>query len=238
MGVVMIFVYGKRFRYAPSFNKLKFQVDPRVVSTRNPSLIWSAGLQSLNGNTLKNHATISVEEDIITWESSQDKCTFTRGNSPDGNGNNKITETSETSPPCTRCWMQSAASSPAVAVSSASVTTKIDIISASSESYNSINAEGLYSQSLHSLNGTPYIIKRRPLIITKPHLQNQIEAANTQTSNCHQLITSSRQTVSSDLQRPSRKATVLQRTTSTPNLSKLTKAKVLRSTSKVDIKGM
>ena len=219
-------------------NKLKLQVDPRVVSTRNPSLIWSAGLQSLNGNTLKNHATISVEEDIITWESYQDKCTFTRGNSPDGNGNNKITETSETSPPCTRCWMQSAASSPAVAVSAASVTTKIDIISASSESYNSINAEGLYSQSLHSLNGTPYIIKRRPLIITKPHLQNQIEAANTQTSNCHQLITSSRQTVSSDLQRPSRKATVLQRTTSTPNLSKLTKAKVLRSTSKVDIKGM
>ena len=206
-----------------------------MVSTRNPSLIWSAGLQSLNGNTLKNHATISVEEDIITWESSQDKCTFTRGNSPDGNGNNRITETSETSPPCTRC---SAASSPAVAVSEASVTTKIDIISASSESYNSVNAEGLYSQSLHSLNGTPYIIKRRPLIITKPHLQNQIEASNTQTSNCHQLITSSRQTVSSDLQRPARKATGLQRTTSTPNLSKLTKAKVHRSTSKVDIKGM
>ena len=124
----------------------------------------------------------------------------------------------------------------------------IDIIAASSEDeHNSDEATqkgGLYSQiaysqSLHSLNGTPYIIKRRPLIITKPHLQNQIEAANTQTSNCHQLITSSRQTVSSDLQRPSRKqATVLQRTTSTPNLSKLTKAKVLRSTSKVDIKGM
>ena len=211
-----------------------------MVSTRNPSLIWSAGLQSLNGNTLKNHATISVEEDIITWESYQDKCTFTRGHSPDGNGNNKITETSQTSPPCTRCLTQPpAASSPAaVAVSEASVTTKIDIISASSESYKGINAEDLYSQSLHSLNGTPYIIKRRPLIITKPHLQNQIEASNTQTSNCHQLITSSRQTISSDLQRPSRKATGLQRTTSTPNLSKLTKAKVHRSTSKVDIKGM
>ena len=116
----MIFKYGNDSAslHRLIINGRKFQVDPRVVSTRNPSLIWSAGLQSLNGNTLKNHATISVEEDIITWESSQDKCTFTRSsNNPDGNGNNNSIETSKPSPPCTRCWIQSAASSPAAAQS-------------------------------------------------------------------------------------------------------------------------
>ena len=88
-----------------------------MVSTRNPSLIWSAGIQSLNGNILKNHATISVEEDIITWESSHDKCVFST-QTPTG-------IQAPASPPCTRCLMQSAPSSSALPHTNLTKTTDI-----------------------------------------------------------------------------------------------------------------
>ena len=174
---------------------------------------------------MKNHATISVDEDIITWESSHDKCTFTRSLT-------SLESTSPSSPPCSRCLTTTSSPSVAATTKITKVATLSDQGDTCSDSGSKITKVGTTSGTgglcSQSLSGTPYIIKRRPLIITKPHLSPE---ANTQTSTCHQLITSSRQSFSD---RPSK---TLQRTTSTPNLNKLTKAKVIRSTSKVDIKG-
>ena len=66
-------------------------MDPRVALTGDKKLIESSGIQNLGGKTLKNHATIVVQEDLVTWESSHDKCTFFR------------TKSNHTNIPCTKC---------------------------------------------------------------------------------------------------------------------------------------
>lgn len=156
-----------------------------MASTRNPNLIWSAGIQSLGGTKLKNRATIQVEDNLITWESSYDKCTFTR-------------VPNSSTPECKKC-------------------------SKTSEDDNSDNSSTTSGLCLQSLSGTPYLLKKRPLIITK---------ANTQTSNCHQLITTSRHIPAPQAKRP---LNGLYRAASTPNLNNKLPKKIVRSSSKIDI---
>ena len=187
----------------------QFQVDPRVASTGNSSLIQSSGIQNLNGKSLKNHATIRVDEDIITWETSFDKCTFFR----------TLVSTDSTSPPCSKCanpWKgnNKITTTPKEIVKDTTTETKTSTGTKSSISTSTISSSS--SLCTQSLNGTPYLVKKRPLIITKPS-SRQV----TQTSTCHQLITTARPVATTVTEKTSRRVNGLVRASSTPNLKKV-----------------
>ena len=199
---------------------IQFQVDPRVASTGNSSLIQSSGIQNLNGKRLKNHATIRVDENIITWETSFDKCTFFRtlvGTTLPADA---------TSPPCSKCanpWkghnkISTITSNTTTKLSS---TTPKEIVKDTTETTTESTTgtkSSISSLCTQSLNGTPYLVKKRPLIITKPS-SRQV----TQTSTCHQLITTARPVATSVTitEKTSRRVNGLVRASSTPNLKKV-----------------
>ena len=196
---------------------------------------------------MKNHATIRVDEDIITWETSFDKCTFFRtlvGPLP----------ADATSPPCSKCannpWNKSTSrnANNATQISTtstqqeqpeiikettvtSSVSTAADRIktksttTTSSTTVSSSSSIDTKTSTLctQSLNGTPYLVKKRPLIITKPS-SKQV----TQTSSCHQLITTARPVATSTtgvVEKASKRISdhggSLYRASSTPNLKKV-----------------
>ena len=204
-----------------SLDELEFQVDPRVASTGNSSLIQSSGIQNLNGKRLKNHATIRVDENIITWETSFDKCTFFRtlvGTTLPADA---------TSPPCSKCANPWKGHNKISTITSNTTTPKEIVKVDTTETTTTEEAttdtgtkSSISSLCTQSLNGTPYLVKKRPLIITKPS-SRQV----TQTSTCHQLITTARpvatNTVTITEQKTSRRVNGLVRASSTPNLKKV-----------------
>ena len=160
---------------------------------------------------MKNHATIRVDEDIITWETSFDKCTFFR----------TLVSTDSTSPPCSKCanpWKgnNKITTTPKEIVKDTTTETKTSTGTKSSISTSTISSSS--SLCTQSLNGTPYLVKKRPLIITKPS-SRQV----TQTSTCHQLITTARPVATSVTitEKTSRRVNGLVRASSTPNLKKV-----------------
>ena len=175
----------------------------------------------MNGKRLKNHATIKVDEDIITWETSYDKCTFYRTLVP--------LPADATSPPCSKCanpWNSNKSTTNSKA-SDSSITNKLEIsdtVTNTSVTTQTTKASALSTATIcsQSLNGTPYVVKKRPLIITKP-ASRQV----TQTSTCHQLITTARPVEKTTSKRIITNAksgshgSGLFRASSTPNLKKV-----------------
>lgn len=215
-----------------------------MASTQNKKLIESSGIQALSGNSLKHHATIIVGQDLVTWESSNDKCTFYRSQPP---------PQPPTRLPCTKCnhparlAIASTSSTTATSSSVAECTTTTtshktqvwslphlntssrppaaaEIPSKTSET----TASSPTTVCSNSHNGTPYLVKKRPLINTRPSnsLKNKSFVIPVAPSPSRRP--------------PTQNGTTLCRTISSPSLTPFVAAaketsKLLRSSSKVEL---